>query len=55
MDYRLIYLTHMFFVATAFNQNLSGWDVDNVFYCEYFNDGNPQWTLPKPNFTNCTP
>jgi len=27
----------------------------NVTSCGEFNDNTPQWTLPKPNFTNCTP
>jgi surface protein len=45
----------MFYDANAFNQNLSGWHVDNVTYCSNFCNKNPQWILPKPIFTNCTP
>jgi surface protein len=45
----------MFSGADAFNQNLSSWSVDNVTYCTSFNYNTPQWTLTKPNFTNCTP
>jgi surface protein len=45
----------MFSGAYAFNQDISNWDVDNVTYCVNFDYNTPQWTLPKPNFTNCTP
>ena len=45
----------MFRNATAFNQDISNWDVSNVINCDYFSDNTPQWTLPQPNFTNCTP
>ena len=45
----------MFRFATAFNQDLSSWDVSNVTTCDSFSDDAPQWTLPQPNFTNCTP
>jgi hypothetical protein len=45
----------MFSGADTFNQNLSSWSVDNVTYCTSFNYNTPQWTLPKPTFTNCTP
>ena len=38
-----------------FNQDLSTWQVDNVSDCNSFSAGQPNWTLPKPNFTNCTP
>ncbi len=48
-------MSYMFSGAIIFNQNLSSWSVDNVFNCNYFSDNTPQWTLPKPNFTNCTP
>ena len=37
------------------NQDLSSWAVDNVTQCSFFSDNTPQWTLPKPNFTNCNP
>lgn len=45
----------MFYSAPNFNQDLGGWDVGNVVNCTIFSYNNPQWTLPKPNFTNCTP
>ena len=45
----------MFSGATSFNQDLSSWSVFNVFNCDDFDANTPQWTLPKPNFTNCTP
>ena len=45
----------MFFDALDFNQDLSDWSVDGVTSCSSFSDGAPQWTLPKPNFTNCDP
>ena len=45
----------MFYDAQSFNQDLSNWSVGNVSICERFNAFTPQWTLPKPNFTNCTP
>ena len=41
--------------AEAFNQNLSSWEVSSVTDCLLFSENTPQWTLPKPNFTNCTP
>jgi len=45
----------MFWAATSFNQDLSSWSVDNVTECNYFSLNATSWTLPKPNFTNCTP
>jgi surface protein len=39
----------------SFNQNLSGWSVANVTSCTHFDRLAEQWTLAKPNFTNCTP
>ena len=48
-------MTAMFYNAIAFNQNLSSWSVDGVIYCGLFSANALQWTLPKPNFTNCTP
>jgi len=41
--------------AIKFNQDLSSWDVTNVTECSFFDQNTPQWILPKPNFTNCTP
>lgn len=48
-------MNFMFSRAKSFNQDLSAWDVSNVTECNYFawQSGN-LWTLPKPNFTNCT-
>ena len=46
---------YMFSFAVSFNQDLSSWSVDNVNNCDSFSLGAPQWTLPQPNFTNCTP
>jgi surface protein len=45
----------MFYGATAFNQDLSGWEVAKVVSCADFSTNTPQWVLPKPNFTNCSP
>ena len=38
----------------VFNQDLSSWDVSNVTDCQNFSSVTTTWTLPKPNFTNCT-
>jgi surface protein len=43
------------FSNSNFNQNLSNWNVFNVIECDSFSSGNDNWTLPKPNFTNCNP
>ena len=48
-------MTWMFLDATSFNQDLSSWSVDNVTVCTTFSIGATSWTLPQPNFTNCTP
>jgi len=45
----------MFLEATSFNQDLSSWSVDGVTECDDFSYGANSWTLPQPNFTNCTP
>jgi surface protein len=45
----------MFYVAADFNQNLSSWSVDGVIDCTQFSSDAFSWTLPQPNFTNCTP
>ena len=47
-------MTSMFYQATFFNQDLSSWSVNGVAYCENFSYGASNWTLPQPNFTNCT-
>ena len=46
---------YMFAANPAFNQDIGNWAVNNVIYCNYFSENTPQWTLPQPNFTNCTP
>ena len=38
-----------------FNQDLSVWDVKNVTQCYEFIVYEPNWKLPKPNFTSCNP
>jgi surface protein len=45
----------MFYGAAAFNQDISAWNVVNTNQCTNFSTNTPQWTLPKPNFTNCNP
>ena len=48
-------MSSTFHTANSFNQDLSSWDVDNVtIYCGGFCYGADSWTLPKPNFTNCS-
>ena len=46
---------YMFAGATSFNQDLSSWSVSNVTQCTDFSLNTSAWTLPKPNFTACTP
>ncbi len=41
------------FDDSPFNQDLSTWNVANVTDCIGFSSRCPNWTLPKPNFTNC--
>ena len=36
------------------NQDLSSWNVNNVGACTWFAKNTPNWTLPKPNFINCS-
>lgn len=43
------------FYRSGFNQNLSSWNVQKVEDCIDFNSNSTEWTLPKPNFTNCNP
>ena len=45
----------MFYGATSFNQDLSAWDLDAVTDCAKFSYDTPQWSMPKPVFTNCKP
>ena len=42
------------FANSQFNQDISSWDVSNVTSCADFSLETPSWTLPKPNFTNCS-
>ena len=46
-------MVQMFEQASEFNQDLSMWQVENVSNCVMFSCETPNWTLPKPNFTNC--
>ena len=48
-------MAYMFGDATSYNQDLSSWSVDGVTQCLQFSDDTTSWTLPQPNFTNCTP
>jgi surface protein len=48
-------MLELFFSADNFNQDLSGWNVDNVTNCSSFYYSTDAWSLPKPNFTNCSP
>lgn len=50
-------VTNMYnmFANMSFNQDLSNWNVTAVTQCTSFSVNNTDWTLPKPNFTNCTP
>ena len=48
-------MSSMFNSNSAFNQDLSNWDVENVGSCSGFYYNAVNWTLPKPNFTNCNP
>jgi len=48
-------MASMFSGATSFNQDLLNWNAVNVTQCSQFSLNTPNWTLPKPNFTNCSP
>ena len=48
-------MTIMFRGAIVFNQDLSSWSVEGVTQCVDFSTSATSWTLPQPNFTNCTP
>jgi len=43
------------FYKSIFNQDLSGWIVNNVTECSGFSRENLIWNKPKPNFTSCDP
>lgn len=45
----------MFSGASAFNQDLSRWSVSRVINCSDALNSTSNWTLPKPNFTHCSP
>jgi len=45
----------LFYESESFNQDLSSWNVSEVTLCGNFDSGATSWTLPKPNFTTCTP
>ena len=51
----LVDMSQMFQNAGSFNQDLSSWSVTNVTSCDGFDLFASDWTLPKPNFTNCVP
>ena len=42
------------FQGSLMNQDLSSWNVNNVGACTWFAKNTPNWTLPKPNFINCS-
>lgn len=42
------------FKESSMNQDLSTWNVLNVVSCSGFSENTPDWTLPKPIFTNCS-
>ena len=48
-------MSSMFYSALSFNQDIGTWDVSNILSCSSFSTNTPQWTLPKPNFTQCNP
>lgn len=50
---KVVYMGGMFYHSSGINQDLSLWDVSIVDQCDSFGSNTPQWTLPKPNFTNC--
>lgn len=46
-------MSFMFGAASSFNQDLSNWIVSNVICCSGFSTEASNWSLLKPNFTNC--
>lgn len=51
----VIDMESMFSGATSFNQDLRHWDVKKVVRCNSFSADTPEWVLPKPSFSNCSP
>jgi len=48
-------MSSMFYSATSFNKDLSGWTVNNnVTTCTNFDTNATSWVLSRPNFTSCT-
>jgi len=56
-DWNVSSVTNMYsmFSGSSFNQDIGNWNVNNVAQCDGFSYNTPQWTLPQPYFTNCTP
>ena len=52
---RSMFDVDVLFGRSVFNQDISSWDVSNVIECSSFSTYADDWTLPKPNFTNCNP
>jgi len=48
------FMIGMFYKAISFNQDILIWNVSKVTMCEDFSKDATAWTLPKPNFTNCS-
>ena len=48
-------MAYIFDHAFSFNQDIGNWNVTRVSNCFSFSQNATNWTLPKPNFTNCTP
>ena len=46
-------MRRMFSLSGPFNQNLGSWNVNNVIDCNGFCYSTPNWTSPKPIFSNC--
>jgi hypothetical protein len=40
----------LMYLCSSFNQDLSGWNVQNVLYHTDFDTGATSWTLPRPSF-----
>ncbi|MBT4927509.1 BspA family leucine-rich repeat surface protein [bacterium] len=48
------FMIGIFYMAISFNQDLLIWNVSKVTMSEDFSKDSTVWTLPKPNFTNCS-